>query len=571
MPSIRSSTAVVLIAAAGLQLLAGPAARFAFADPQLASLAALYARGGLWCLLLPLACAALYVRAASTQMKKWLIASAPKVLLGVSIYYLLAIISLSLLKWRAMHYYVDTATHLEILWRSTQGLGLTTPMSETYHGAAHWFAVHFTPILYLTIWPFFKLVPSESTLIVLHAIYLASAAIPIALYARERLGNSGYWVAAAYLLYPTVHYIGIYGPAYLELSIPILSWAFYFLHNRRWPQYALFIALALLVREEVGFAVFALGLYAYFSRKERWAGALTALAGLTYAVVAIKVIIPSFHTHTELIYRNYVSWGPNPRAIAINVLTHPLTALAAILSPMRLANALMYLLPLGFMPLLAPSVLLIAVPSAALTFMSDFIQNYSFTMYYQSPCIPFLFFAAVEGVRRLAQGLERTNAASAQPIVWEPIVSFSLFVAALSAQIFFGPSPLGVQFWDPTYRVGVFHTTNYHYTDYIRTPHAEKALAMAAQVPLDCPVSAEQYFLPRLYDRPRMLAFPSLDDGIRCVLIDRNNPARTGWAETYLDFRRRPEYYYGLIEKDPRWRLAASSDGIMLFTRDNTL
>ena len=65
------------------------------------------------------------------------------------LFYTLSILYLTFGKIQALHHYVDFATHLEILWRNSQGLGLTTLMSEKYHGGSNWFAAHFTPIIFL--------------------------------------------------------------------------------------------------------------------------------------------------------------------------------------------------------------------------------------------------------------------------------------------------------------------------------------------------------------------------------------------------------------------------------------
>ena len=66
------------------------------------------------------------------------------------LFYIVSILYLSFGKIDALHHYVDFATHLEILWRFSNGFGLTTLMSEDYHNGSHWFAAHFTPIIYLT-------------------------------------------------------------------------------------------------------------------------------------------------------------------------------------------------------------------------------------------------------------------------------------------------------------------------------------------------------------------------------------------------------------------------------------
>ena len=74
------------------------------------------------------------------------------------IFYLSSALYLASTKINALHHYLDFATHLEILWRNSQGLGLTSLMSEKFWMSSHWFAAHFTPIIYLTYVPVFSLV-----------------------------------------------------------------------------------------------------------------------------------------------------------------------------------------------------------------------------------------------------------------------------------------------------------------------------------------------------------------------------------------------------------------------------
>lgn len=467
-------------------------------------------------------------------------------------------IVLGFLKAASLHHYADRATHLEILWRSINGLGLTTPMSEVYHHGQHWFAAHFTPALFITYWPFFKLFPGQGSLIVLQTVYLALAAVPLFLFARKRLGfRPASLVVGAFFLYPTVHYVALYGTAYLELAVPALAWALWALEEDRTIAFLAAIAFALSVREEVALVVAMLGLYAFF-RGRRALGAGVFLAGAVYFVMALKVIIPSFRSDDSLVYMsNYKSWGSTSGEIVWGAVSHPISTIAKLLSAPRLGNAAMYLLPLALMPLLDPLGLLIALPNIGTTFMSDSVTNYNFTLYYLCPTLPVLFFSAVRGI----EGLEKLRPSSTLP------ASAAVAAAALSCAFFFGPSPISRQFWDPAYTVGIFRSTSYHRSHYSATPAAAAARRLAGLVPLEAAVSAPQHLLPLVYDRRRMLAFPALDEGIDHVLIDRSRTDIAGWAETYEDFRVRPEHYYALIEKYARWELVAEDGAARLYRR----
>ncbi len=218
---------------------------------------------------------------------------------------------------------------------------------------------------------------------------------------------------------------------------------------------------------------------------------------------------------------------------------------------------MMYILPLALLPLASPSILLAALPTLVATFMSDSVTNYSFTLYYLTPAIPIFFFAAIRGISRFGHSAPDTA----------DYLSWGVFCASLSTAIFFGPSPISRQYWDESYKVGIFRSTSYHRSQYRPTPGALAAARVAALVPKDAAISAPQHLLPLLYDRKRMAVFPSLDEGIDHVLIDRSRSDIAGWAETYEDFRTRPEHYYARVEKDPAWELAVEDGQSRLYRR----
>jgi len=106
------------------------------------------------------------------------------------IFYITSILYLSFGKMLALHHYVDFATHLEILWRFSNGLGLTTLMSEDYHDGSHWFAAHFTPIIYFTYAPIFKIFPYPQTIPIAQTIFLLSSLIPLWLISKKYVDDN---------------------------------------------------------------------------------------------------------------------------------------------------------------------------------------------------------------------------------------------------------------------------------------------------------------------------------------------------------------------------------------------
>lgn len=531
---------------------------------ELSRLAIIFGRGFCICLGVPILIAGLLSQRSKRELES--IGRMGKPILTVATAgYMVSILLLSSFKGRSHHTYVDMATHLEILWRASHGLGLTSALSTEYHHGSHWFAAHFTPIAYLFVIPF-RLFPFAETLHLIQTLALVSAVVPIVRYARMRLGDSvGNWVGVIYLCYPTLQYINLYEFEYLRFAIPTLAWAFYAIHHKNLTLYSLAVVASLLVREEVSAVVAMLGLYVAFWLGDRKIGLITTAAGALYFVVALKIIIPSYRDDQSLVYAaNYAHLGANPTDIAWNVLIHPLDTVRILADPMRIANLAMYLMPLGFLPLLGLPALLIALPNIGMTFLSQFMTNYSFILYYLAPTVPFLMFAQIDGIAtligRCGVGADRKRAA------W--IALPALTACAFLTAVWFGPLPISAQFWSANHRVGVFYTTNFHKSNYQRTPHTKSRNLIIEAVPHDARVAAEQAFLPHLFDRREMLCFP--DDVKRAdyALFDRNAEKRTGCQTTFLDFRNNPEKYYAEIENDHiNWEQVAERDGVKLFRR----
>lgn len=512
-----------------------------------------YAFGSIATVFLALLCAwAVTVRAPVLRLY------ARQIFYGTVVFSMASILWMQLGKASSLNYYADRATVLEMLWRSANGLGLTSPMSASFHTGEHWFAAHFTPIIYpLFVFPFW-LFQTPVTLAFLQVVYVFSAVLPIWLFARRHLNaEAAHLFAASFCLYPTIHYIALHGPAYLELSIPLVAWLIYWSDSEDPRPAALFAFLSLMVREEMGLVLAGIGASLFLQGRRR-RGVSFMVVGIAYTAIALKVIIPSFRSEESLVFMgNYKSWGDTPEAVIRNLFLHPLDSISHMISLPRAGNLVMYLLPLCFLPILAPTVLLAAVPNALSTFMSDSISNYNFTLYYLSPTLPILFLAAVVGAGRVSKRVPGGLPA----IVW------TVFFTGFFANHFFGPSPGSRQFWDSDYKVGVFHTTNYHHSQYWPNEGALAARRVASKVPRDAQVSAEQHLLPVLYDRRRMAVFPDIDRDIGYVVIDRAKREKAGWGDTYTDFRASPEYYYGLVEKSSQWELVAEDGLARLYRR----
>ena len=485
-------------------------------------------------------------------------------------FYILSILCLTFGKIQALHHYVDFATHLEILWRNSHGLGLTTLMSEKYHGGNNWFAAHFTPIIYLTYVPAFAIWPNPYVIPLSETLFITSSLIPLWLISKKYFDSDlSRLFICSFLFYPTIFYTNLYGTAYIELCIPLLLWLFYFFEEKKNTLFILFLILCLMVREEVSLVTCFFGIYIMF-KKRYFLGLVTIILSLIYFYTVIFLVIPSFRVENlnsalEVNILNehlasvwYRGWGDTYPEMIKYILLNPLDVLNKILTPPKIGNFIMILIPLLFMSLGNMLIFFIAIPNLSMTFLSFSITHSSYILYYLSPSLPVFFYAAISGISKISNW----------KVVNQNALIHAILVASISTTIFFGATPISIAFWNKDYKVGNFYTTNFHYSAYVELDRHVAAKNIIKLIPDDVIVSAEQHFLPLLYKKKMMTIFPSNENGIEYVLIDRYNPKKTGGHIKNV-MRTDPEFEYQKYFQNTDWVVVKEKLGITLFKKIN--
>jgi len=173
-------------------------------------------------------------------------------------------------------------------------------------------------------------------------------------------------------------------------------------------------------------------------------------------LVSLYVIIPCLRGSAPLFLGSYEHLGSTPLGVAGGALAHPDRALAAILTAPKVEYVLQMLVALGFLSLLAPSTLLIALPTLAYNLLSSKEAQFSILFYYSAPAIPFIFASAVRGLAKAMGPGEtgtRMNADNARMTAPFPHLSLlpalCAFVLTCSvvSNVFFAKSPISVFFW----------------------------------------------------------------------------------------------------------------------------
>lgn len=440
--------------------------------------------------------------------------------------------TLSYLRHASFHSHAyDLGILAQAMWNTINGRPFATTVMFEY--TSNLLAHHFAPIL-LLIAPLYALWPHPETLLVVQAAALALAIIPVYRIGR-RLGGepTGLALAAAYWLYPPVHYVNLFDFHEIALAVPLLAFALEAFLADRPRRGALFIGLALLTREEVAVVTAGVGLWLFFRGRRRWGLALVAV-GTLWAALTIGWLEPALGGTGRYYYLRRYEWlGRSPAEIAVTFLTRPDYVAAGLLTRERFDFLLRLFLPLGLLPLLGPELLVLSLPSFGYLLLSNYREQYELANQYSAVLIPWLVAAAGVGAARL--------------LAWRvrPAITLGLLLGAgLGAYLAYGPGPLGGRFRPD---------------EFVISAHVQTGRELLGLVPRDASVSAQSDLVPHLTNRERVYTFPNLF-GADYIVVDTT---ASPWPFRPAEFRR----FLDRIDRNPAWRLMAARDGYRVYRR----
>jgi uncharacterized membrane protein len=394
-------------------------------------------------------------------------------------------------------------------------------------------ASHVDPLLAIFA-PLWIVWPSPSLLLVAQAVAVALGAVPVYWLARRhldsRLAASAFGVA--YLLYPPVQWLTVDDFHPVALACPLLLFAFSYLDEDRIGPFAGFAVAAALAKEEIGFVVAAMGVWYALSRRRAWTGGVTAALGTAWSIIAIAVVIPAAGDDGADFYGRYEEVGGSPLGIVEETVTDPLHILSVALDERGVEYLVDLVLPLAGLPLLAPALLIVAVPELAINLLSSTPTQTSIHFHYTAGVVPGLFAASVFAAGRIS----RRNHALAAPI------GLGLCVLGLVASVLQGPMPD---------RLG----------DYELSKHdrlAEQALDL---VPAESPVSATNSLGAHLSERHRVFSYPLVREA-EWIAIDERRPSLGDRLDPPGAVAR-----IAALRGDASWRIVFDRDGILVLQR----
>jgi uncharacterized membrane protein len=373
----------------------------------------------------------------------------------------------------------DLGHHDQAIWLLSQGKGFVTVSGMPVMG-------HHLYLAYYAVVPFYWLgLGGPQLLNFFQTLALASAAVPIYLYARDKLANQ--WqalaIALAWLLNPSVQWL-LWETWHPEtMAIPFFLGAYLMASRRKWVPYWILLVAALAWKEDVAIAVAILGIV-FALRGERRVGVATFLVGLVWFAVAYGLVMPAFNGGTNHAGTFYGDLGESPTQIVTGALTEPDRVVQRLDDNDALGYARDLLVPWGLVPLAAPAVLTVALPQflANILAIPDFFFDIRY--HYVAIILAALSLATVEGVARFRRPGLRHFAVGL------------VAACALATTVAWGTSPLSTD-----YRTGIWPLAGNARQD---------VLEAAVNLPPDgAAVSASYSLVPHLSHRDQIYTFPN--------------------------------------------------------------
>lgn len=294
----------------------------------------------------------------------------------------------------------------QVLWNTIHGRWFQfTNQAVDWYGPPTRLALHFEPIL-LPLSLLYAFGADPHLLLVFQTLALASGALPVFLLTRKYIPE---WpllatlMAVIYLISPALLGLNIFDFHPISLATPFLLYAVLALTYRRYGWFILACILAAACKEDIPFTLAILGLFLIWKYKLPRLGIALMIGSLLWSFMAFGIIIPHFYPgaqHNNFWYR-YEVLGSSPSAAIGNLIIHPWLLFTTFITFDRFYYLASLFRSTGFLCLLAPEWLLLALPGLAENLLSTDPLLYSGVYHYNAAIIPFVMLAAIHGTRRL--------------------------------------------------------------------------------------------------------------------------------------------------------------------------
>jgi uncharacterized membrane protein len=431
----------------------------------------------------------------------------------------------------------DLGNMVQAVWSTTQGRPLQMTDAASGEQITR-LGAHVDPILVLLA-PLWWIYPGPELLLVVQAAALAAGIYPavrLALKYTESAFVAGL-LGAWYLAFPWIVWNAFDEFHPVTLAIPLLLYAIWFLDEHRISIFAVFAGLAIITGELIGLTVAGIGLW-YAIRYRRFrVGGVISLVGTAWTVVAVAVIVPAFSEgEASRYYDRFESVGGSPTGLLKKLVTDPLVVIEQLTSATDVKYVVWLLAPTAFLALLAPLLLIAALPQLGVNLLAEWSTAALPMFHYVSAIVPVVIAATIMALARFSA---RARVVAAGVALGAAVLILAAYPPRPGAQTFVFPET-----WPSERR---------------------KAMREALElIPPSVPVTATNRLGAHLSERRVIQLFPERR-GAEWAVVDTRNPwlPRYGEAPDPQDFRRAVDD----LARDSDWQLRFARDGVRVYER----
>ena len=397
--------------------------------------------------------------------------------------------------------------------------------------ASH-FGYHATFLAYLLALPY-AISPRAETLLIMQAVLVGAAAIPLFLFARRHVGPRAACVLAyVYLFYPPVHGANLYDFHYPPLGVFFVWLTVYALDSRR-NVLAVFAALlTIATREDVGAGLAIVGAFFLLTGQRPRAGFLVATVGVVYVVVMKMVIMPrALHGSSAFtwMYHDLVPPGEDSfGGVLKTVIGNPAFTLHTLIERDKLIYLLQLFTPLAFLSLRRPIGLMFCLPGFFFTLLSsNYLPLIQTSFQYTADWTMYLFIALVANLEWTGRPRHAADAAGpARQRAWLWAVAIGTLICTFQ---------FGAILQQNTVRGG-FGLYNFSTTP-LDVIHRKAVQDLIAQVPKNAKIVASEYLVAQVSNRPDAytLRFGTWDAEYLLVQMPLGGTERTNAAAVFRE------------------------------------
>jgi uncharacterized membrane protein len=469
-------------------------------------------------------------------------------------------------------YAADLSLIDQPMWNTVRGPGGFMELTWGDHQQPR-LAEHFEPIL-IPLALLFFLWDDVRILLITQSLALALGALPVFWITRSHVSRithhvsritshtsnnsqTANWVALSfavvYLLSPHLQAANVADLHADPFVVPPLLFAFWYATQKRWGWMWFWAIVVMLTKETLPTLTAMLGAFLIFdayrpgytkeqteiqNRKSK------ILNGLLLVLVSAAWFLAATFLIVAPLARQY--FGAAGPIYFANRYAGGLTGLSQLLQdPGRWQYLLGLLAAVGFLPLLAPELLILGLPVLAANLLSNFPGQYSGEQHYSAPLVVAFVVAAIYGTRRLIDNTppREKNRQSLKITTLIGVVLW-LLTWALSYHALHGWTPLSIR--TEIYRM---------------SPAASRLPDFTSQIPPDAILSASAAVHPHLAHRRVIYIFPTVQEADYLLVDVADIPGiHPNDAHTQL---------IDMLNTD--WQLLKADHGLLLAQRSSSL